>query len=187
VNSVENITQRNIRAIIQLEKSVDAQKTHAERVADQFVRAIGSWNFLIIQSILMIFWVGLNLVGWAESWDPYPFILLNLVLSVQAAYASPIIMMSQKRQAKVSELRNHLDLQINLLAEQELTKILTLLTQLCEKSGIDLNKDGELLAMEQSTHPSRILKQIETVLCIHEQKHATNSAHSFSERRKSSD
>src|SRR5262245_31694810 len=82
---------------------------------------IGSWPFIIIQTVILVVWMFLNLVAWVKHWDPYPFILLNLALSFQAAYTAPILMISQNRQAKLNERRNHLDLQINMLAEQETT------------------------------------------------------------------
>src|SRR5207247_7432952 len=99
---------------------------------------------------LLLVWLVLNLVGWFYHWDPYPFILLNLALSFQAAYASPIIMMSQNRQAKLDERRNRLDLQINLLAEQENTEMLKLLRLLCKKSGIRVD-EARRKALEQAT------------------------------------
>ncbi len=114
---------------------------------------------MIIQSILLIAWMAVNLVGWWWQWDPYPFILLNLVLSFQAAYATPIILMSQNRQSRLSERRNHLDLQINLLAEQENTEQLRLLRLLCEKAGIPLDARQEP-ALEETTRPDRIVRQI---------------------------
>src|SRR5439155_13360590 len=76
----------------------DQQRTVGERVADWFAAAMGSWPFIIIQSVLLAVWVTLNVVAWLHHWDPYPFILLNFTLSFQAAYAAPIIMMSQNRQ-----------------------------------------------------------------------------------------
>jgi uncharacterized membrane protein len=100
-----------------------------------------------------------NILGWWMQWDPYPFVLLNLVLSFQAAFASPIILMSQNRQARLSERRNHLDLQINLLAEQENTEQLLLLRLLCEKAGIRLDAQrGQ--AFEEATQPDEIVRQI---------------------------
>src|SRR5205814_6507624 len=120
----------------QIEKASDASRTLGEWVADVVTMAVGSWYFVITQSALLALWVMMNLVAWFYHWDPYPFILLNLALSFQAAYASPIIMMSQNRQAKLNERRNKLDLQINLLAEQENTEVLKLLRLLCEKLDI---------------------------------------------------
>jgi len=101
-----------------------------ECVADGVAAAIGSWTFIITQSVLLALWMVLNIIAWIHHWDPYPFILLNLALSFQAAFAGPIIMMSQNRQTRQAEQRNRLDLQINLLAEQESTEILRLFRSL---------------------------------------------------------
>ena len=68
-----------------------------QRVADRVAAIVGSWRFIIIQTTLLLAWIALNVVAYVQHWDPYPFILLNLVLSFQAAYTAPIIMMSQNR------------------------------------------------------------------------------------------
>jgi uncharacterized membrane protein len=68
------------------------------RLADAVANSMGSWRFIIVQTILVILWMGLNTIALIQHWDVYPFILLNLVFSTQAAYAAPIIMMSQNRQ-----------------------------------------------------------------------------------------
>src|SRR2546430_2520324 len=112
--SINELTQRNVETIAQMEQASNERRTFGERVADLVARTVGSWPFIIVQSVLLVGWITLNLIGWFYRWDPYPFILLNLALSFQAAYASPIIMMSQNRQAKLDERRNKLDLQINL-------------------------------------------------------------------------
>jgi uncharacterized membrane protein len=72
--------------------------TIGERVADWMSQGMGSWPFIIVQTIFVLLWMTVNAIGWALHWDPYPFILLNLMFSIQAAYAAPIIMMSQNRQ-----------------------------------------------------------------------------------------
>jgi uncharacterized membrane protein len=80
-------------------------RTFGERIADHAAAAIGSWTFLISQSVLLAIWVALNLYGlFIARWDPYPFILLNLLLSVQAAYAAPVLMLAGVRQAKKDHL-----------------------------------------------------------------------------------
>ena len=89
------------------------------KVADRFASVVGSWRFIIIQSAILAAWVAMNVVGYVYHWDPYPFILLNLVLSFQAAYAAPIIMMSQNRQADKDRLAAEVDYQINVKAEEE--------------------------------------------------------------------
>ncbi len=77
---------------------IDEKLTFGQRLADTVAKVVGSWTFIVTQSVLLIFWVILNVVAWMRHWDPYPFILLNLFLSLQAAYTAPVIMMSQNRQ-----------------------------------------------------------------------------------------
>ena len=84
---------------------------------------MGSWKFIIIQSTLLAFWVALNVTAFINHWDPYPFILLNLALSFQAAYAAPIIMMSQNRQAEKDRLQSKNDYEINIKAEMEILQL----------------------------------------------------------------
>ncbi|NOY55475.1 MAG: DUF1003 domain-containing protein [Actinobacteria bacterium] len=105
----------------------DVQLTPGERIADAFAVTVGSWRFIIIQSALLAAWLILNLVGWLKHWDPYPFILLNLMLSFQAAYAAPIIMMSQNRTSELDRLQARNDFEVNQRAEVEIEEVLTLL------------------------------------------------------------
>ncbi|WP_051158646.1 DUF1003 domain-containing protein [Nodosilinea nodulosa] len=91
-----------------------------DHIADQVAEVMGSWRFIIIQSLLLASWVVLNVIGVFRAWDPYPFILLNLMLSFQAAYAAPIIMMSQNRQAEIDRQDAQHDYEINMKAELEI-------------------------------------------------------------------
>lgn len=90
------------------------------KIADMVAETVGSWRFIILQSILIAVWVTLNLIGFYLKWDPYPFILLNLMLSTQAAYAAPIIMMSQNRQAEIDRRNAEHDYRVNVKAELEI-------------------------------------------------------------------
>ncbi|WP_282003807.1 DUF1003 domain-containing protein [Geotalea uraniireducens] len=103
---------------------IAAQQTLGQRAADWVALNIGSWWFIIIQSIILAIWVVLNVTAWIRHWDPYPFILMNLVLSLQAAYTAPIIMMSQNRQAARDRLEAHNDYVINQKTEEEVRAIL---------------------------------------------------------------
>lgn len=103
---------------------IDEKITPGQRAADAVARVVGSWRFIIIQSMLLTIWVILNVTAWLKHWDPYPFILMNLVLSLQAAYTAPVIMMSQNRQAERDRLEAHNDYQVNIKAEQEILSIL---------------------------------------------------------------
>jgi uncharacterized membrane protein len=98
--------------------------TLGERAADRVTRTIGSWRFIILQSALLVLWAGLNLVGWMRHWDPYPFILMNLMLSLQAAYSGPIIMMSQNRMAEHDRMVASKDYHMDRRAEHEVRLIM---------------------------------------------------------------
>ncbi len=168
-----SFAERNVEAIARMEHALDAQRTFGERVADGFAAAVGSWPFIIAQSVVLGVWVILNVCLVVFRWDPYPFILLNLVLSFQAAYASPIIMMSQNRQSKIADRRNQLDLQINLLAEQESTETLRLLRKLCEHSGIDLSTEHRERVLERRTRPEEVVDLLERAVKKPSQRPAT--------------
>lgn len=94
--------------------------TRGALVADWVAQTVGSWRFIIIQSIVLGIWIILNGIAIIDHWDPYPFILLNLVLSFQAAYAAPIIMMSQNRQSEIDRRHAEFDYRINVKAELEI-------------------------------------------------------------------
>ncbi len=91
-----------------------------ENIADWVAATMGSWNFIIIQSALLLVWIILNVTAYVQQWDPYPFILLNLALSFQAAYAAPFIMMSQNRQAAIDRAAALTDYATNAKAELEI-------------------------------------------------------------------
>lgn len=103
---------------------VAEQRTLGHRAADWVAATAGSWKFIIFQSFLLTIWVALNIISLIQHWDPYPFILMNLLLSLQAAYTAPIIMMSQNRQAERDRIEAHHDYEINLKAEVEIRSIL---------------------------------------------------------------
>jgi uncharacterized membrane protein len=93
------------------------------RLADAVANSMGSWRFIIIQTVLVLLWMGLNTMAFTQHWDVYPFILLNLVFSTQAAYAAPIIMMSQNRQNERDRVHAQADYQTNLEAKLEIEEL----------------------------------------------------------------
>jgi uncharacterized membrane protein len=104
--------------------------TFGQRIADRVADTIGSWPFIITQSVILIIWILLNVTAWINQWDPYPFILLNLMLSFQAAYAGPVIMMSQNRQSAKDRLAAEIDHQVNTKAELEINNLLRRMDEL---------------------------------------------------------
>ncbi len=126
---------------IDMHTSTRPPLTLGQRIADQVAATMGSWRFIIIQSSILLMWIGLNVTAYVNHWDPYPFILLNLALSFQAAYAAPFIMMSQNRQQDIDRRDAENDHQINIKAELEIELLHQKIDQLREK---------ELLTMAQA-------------------------------------
>jgi uncharacterized membrane protein len=105
-------------------------------LADRFTRVIGSWWFLVAQTVLIVVWIAINALAWINHFDPYPFILLNLVFSVWSAYAAPIIMMSQNRQDERDRERAERDLATNVESHREIEDLQHCLERL-ERDKID--------------------------------------------------
>jgi len=118
----------------------ETELTTGQRIADIVAAAMGSWKFIIIQSIILLIWIVLNVTAFMEQWDPYPFILLNLALSFQAAYAAPFIMMSQNRQQDIDRQAAEHDHQINIKAELEIELLHQKLDQLRETEVLYLTQ-----------------------------------------------
>jgi len=112
--------------------------TIGQKVADRVASTMGSWAFIIIQSTILLAWIILNITAWIRHWDPYPFILLNLALSFQAAYAAPFIMMSQNRQQDIDRKKAESDYQVNIKAELEIELLHQKLDQLRETEVLAL-------------------------------------------------
>ena len=117
--------------------------TTGQFVADKVAAAMGSWPFIIIQTVILIIWMSLNVTAYVRHWDPYPFILLNLALSFQAAYAAPFIMMSQNRQAEIDRADARHDYDVNVRAELEIKLLHEKLDQLRE---VEIGQLTEVIA-----------------------------------------
>jgi uncharacterized membrane protein len=113
----------------------------AQRLADQVANGMGSWRFIIIQTALVILWMAFNFVAFIYHWDPYPFILLNLLFSTQAAYAAPIIMMAQNRQSERDRAQAQADYETNLAAKVEIEALQTQL------NAIELEKLDKIIQL----------------------------------------
>ena len=110
--------------VADVNEEFEKQLGFGQRAADWLTAVVGSWSFMIVQTVLLALWAALNLTAWLQHWDPYPFIFMNLVLSLQAAYTAPIIMMSQNRQDARDRLEVHNDYLINSKAEIEIRAVL---------------------------------------------------------------
>ena len=108
-------------------------KTLGQKAADKLALWAGSWTFIIFFFLVLIFWMAANIYAWINTWDPYPFILLNLVLSCLAAIQAPVILMSQNRQSQKDRIRAEYDYQVNRRAEKEIQEIKRVLEKIEKK------------------------------------------------------
>jgi uncharacterized membrane protein len=147
--------------------------TVGQRIADQVAATMGSWTFIIIQTALLFIWIVLNVTAFIQKWDPYPFILLNLALSFQAAYAAPFIMMSQNRQQDIDRREAENDHQINIKAELEIELL---------HQKIDSLRENEVLMLTKTINELTELLQRESK-AAHEKRESDASAKPASRTR----
>jgi uncharacterized membrane protein len=121
--------------------------TFSQMLADKLALGMGSWPFIVSQTIIILIWIILNIIGFIYHWDPYPFILLNLLFSVQAAYAAPIIMMSQNRQAERDRYQASDDYRTNIEAKKEIEELQIALARI---ENDKLNEILNMLKMSQT-------------------------------------
>ena len=160
--SVEELTRRNVETILRLEEATQANRNRFDRIADGITRFCGSMRFVIFHAMWYVAWIVLNsTLAPDRRWDPFPFPLLTLIVSLEAIFLSTFILISQNQQGALNERRAQLDLQVNLLSEQENTKMLELLKKIGEKVGVDCSGDPEIEALEEATRPRKLLEQID--------------------------
>lgn len=106
------------------------EMTFGEKLSDLVAAKMGSWSFIMLQTAFVAIWMSLNVIGWMSHWDPYPFILLNLLFSTQAAYAAPIIMMAQNRDAERDRHHAEADYETNRRAKEEIEELQKYLARL---------------------------------------------------------
>jgi uncharacterized membrane protein len=162
--SAADVTRENVQAMRKLEELAVAKRSTADRVAAFVAQFCGSVAFVWIHALVFGAWIGWNVIPGLRHFDPYPFIFLTLCVSLEAIFLSSFILISQNYEMRVAERRNQLDLQINLLAEQENTKMLQLLDRMARKMGLYEEDDPEIQVLEQATRPETLARQIDDSL-----------------------
>jgi uncharacterized membrane protein len=163
----KNPTQFNIAAIAKLEEEALGRRTRTERESDAIVKFIGSPKFLLLHVILVAAWstVNLNLIPHVKAFDPFPFGILALFVSSESVFLTIFVLISQNRMARQAERRSHLDLQVGMLAEQELTMMLQMLQELCQHSGVDVKSaTQQVQGFSETTDVHRLASELEEKL-----------------------
>jgi uncharacterized membrane protein len=158
--TVEELTETNVKTILQLEATAKDNQTISERLAEKIASFCGSMTFVWLHVILFGSWILINSLPGFNHFDGFPFTFLTLVVSLEAIFLSTFILISQNQETSLTERRNHLDLQINLLTEQENTKMLQILKQISEKLGVEVDDDPTVQILEQATRPEKLVEQI---------------------------
>jgi len=159
--SVEQLTQRNIEVVRKLEEAANEQRTTSDRIARTIARFCGSMTFVWVHVLAFAGWITVNLIPGVRHIDPFPFTFLTFIVSLEAIFLSTFILISQNQDTRISERRNHLDLQINLLSEQENTKMLMMLQAIAEKVGAEIEPDEDMTVLAQETELEKVVAQIE--------------------------
>ncbi len=160
--TTSDVAGHNISEILENERRVRENCDKSERIIQQVTRFSGSVPFIAVHGSWFALWILLNTALPARlHWDPFPFTFLTFVVSLEAIFLSTFILVTENREAAVAERRMHLDLQINLLAEQENTRMLVLMNRIAEHLGVPPPEDAETRALAEKTEPGRILDQID--------------------------
>jgi uncharacterized membrane protein len=155
------VLERNIQALIARRRTEDAQKTAQDRVADAITGFTGSMTFVYLHVVLFGTWIVINL-GWTPllRFDP-SFVVLAMFASVEAIFLSTFVLISQNRMAALNDKRADLDLQISLLAEHEVTRILQLVVNIAEQVGVQQPQVPELEELVKDIDPEVVLDKLD--------------------------
>lgn len=151
--------QANINAIVALEEHALQQRRFADRMSDVIASFVGSVTFVVLHLIWFGIWVGLNVGLW--KFDPYPFALLCMLVSLEGVLLSTFVLIKQNRMSQRADQRSHLDLQINLLAEKEVTKLIQMQRLICQRLGIkEVESDQELAELSDITAVENLAREL---------------------------
>jgi uncharacterized membrane protein len=162
-----NPTQCNIDAIAKLEHDALDRRTLTERASDVITKLVGNVGFLLAQLLLISGWclVNLHVIPGLKAFDPFPFGVLALVVSSESVFLMTFVLISQSRMARQSERRSHLDLQVGMLSEQELTTILQMLQKLCQHMGVNVESSKqEVQSFSKTTDVHKLASELEDKL-----------------------
>ena len=159
--AMAGVVERNIDALLEHRKQVDNAKNLEERIADRITTFAGSMKFVYLHLAIYGAWIVTNL-GWLPlpQFDP-SFVVLAMVASVEAIFLSTFVLITQNRMAVLADKRADLDLQISLLAEHEVTRLITLTTEIAKKMGVEASTDPELSELARDVAPEKVLAKME--------------------------
>lgn len=162
-SELNNLVRRNIETLISVREKMESRKTHQEVVADAITRFAGSMPFVYIHALLFGGWILVNMgiVPVIRPFDPFPFVMLAMIASVEAIFLSTFVLISQNRMQALADKRADLDLQINLLAEHEVTRLIGLVDDIARHLGITSGQDASLDELKKDVRPEAVIEEMD--------------------------
>ena len=155
--------RKNIETVARMEREFLEQRTWTERLGDSIAGFVGTMSFILIHLLALLAWIIINTgkLG-IPPFDPYPFVLLTMIVSMEGVLLATFVLMKQNRMSRRADQRDHLNLQIDLLAEKEITKILQLQRAMCQRLGIrDAEADREVEELSGHTAVESLARELE--------------------------
>ena len=159
--TIESLTAANVESILRLEKEAKAGRTASQRAAQAVAGFCGTITFVWLHIAWFAAWIFINVMPGGPQFDKFPFTFLTLTVSLEAIFLSAFILISQNEETRVADRRNALDLQVNLLSEQENTKMLKMLEAIGAKLGVEFDGDPSLAVLKEATRPEQLAAQID--------------------------
>lgn len=160
---IDGVMRRNIAALIEVRKRREKEKTRQEAVADSITAFTGSLPFVYIHAAIFGGWILVNtgVVPGIAPFDPFPFVMLAMIASVEAIFLSTFVLISQNRMAAIADRRADLDLQVNLLAEHEITRLIHLVDDIARQVGVRAGSDAKLDELKKDVRPEVVLEELD--------------------------
>ncbi len=167
-NLISRNAVQNAEILRSLKAKANAKRTLTEKIADAATQHFGSMGFLAANAFGFVIWILIHTGSFTaiKAFDPYPFNLLTMIVSLEAIILATLVLISQNRASKVDDIREETHLQINLIAEKEITKTLKMVTLLLEKQGVNLDDDPELKKMLEPIDEDEVEKMMEQEMRI---------------------
>ena len=165
-SSTQHPTRQNIEAVAKLEREALQQRSRTERLSEDAIKIVGSFVFLVCNLLLIAAWaaVNLNLIPGIRPFDKFPFGELALILATEGIFLTILVLISQNRLMRQADKRAHLDLQVSLLTEQELTAVLQMLQKLCEHAGVPVDYSKHARIFGEDTDLQKLAQELDEKL-----------------------
>jgi uncharacterized membrane protein len=155
------VAPRHTQRLHTLRNRTNLRRSFGQRVADQMTEMFGSTPFLVVNAVWFVVWIVWNTWPGTQPFDKFPYGMLTMAVSLEAIFLSIFVLIAQNRSARIDELRAEVDLQVNTIAEAELTKLLQIVAELAKRQGVDVDSDAELQAMIAPTNVAEIEKVLQ--------------------------